>query len=107
MSSTSRPATQAKSTQSRRGRSRSWPARIEPCDLRLERSPPAESVDVFVDLFPEVCLGCAVGLPEALDSDLHRYQRLDLRDHRPHLTEYRQHEAECRTAASTSPEELS
>lgn len=56
---------------------------------------PAELVDVFVDLFPEVCLGCAVELRPVLDSDPCRYQQLDLRNHRPHLTEFRRHEVEC------------
>jgi transposase len=54
-----------------------------------------ESVDTFVDLYPDVCLGCASAVPQVLDGNAHRYQQLDLRDHRPHLTEYRRHEVEC------------
>ena len=55
----------------------------------------AERVDTFVDLFPEVCLGCARVLPQVFDAAACRYQQLDLRDHRPHLTEWRRHEVDC------------
>ena len=57
---------------------------------------PADRVDTFVDLFPEVCLGCARSLPHTLDAAACRYQQLDLRDHRPHLTEWRRHEVQCK-----------
>ena len=57
---------------------------------------PVERVDTVIDLFPEVCLGCArTGLPHVVDAAACRYQQLDLRDHRPHLTEWRRHEVEC------------
>jgi transposase len=56
---------------------------------------PAERVDTFVHLFPEVCLGCARSLPETIDVAACRYQQLDLREHRPHLTEWLRHEVEC------------
>lgn len=56
---------------------------------------PAEAVDTFIELFPDVCLGCARDLPQAFDADARRYQQLDLRDHRPHVTEVRRHEVEC------------
>lgn len=56
---------------------------------------PPERVDTFVDLFPKVCLGCGRSLPEILDPGACRYQQLDLRDHRPHLTEWRRHEVDC------------
>jgi hypothetical protein len=41
-----------------------------------------ELVDTFVDLFPEVCLGCACTLPRVVDVAACRYQQLELRDHR-------------------------
>ena len=56
---------------------------------------PPERVDTFVDLFPEVCLGCACRLPRVVDVAACRYQQLELRDHRPHLTEWRRHEVDC------------
>jgi transposase len=56
---------------------------------------PADQVDTFVDLFPEVCLGCARTLPHNIDAAACGYQQLDLRDHRPHLTEWRRHEVQC------------
>jgi len=63
---------------------------------------PAERVDTFVDLFPEVCLGCTCRLPQVVDVAACRYQQLELRDHRPHLTEWRRHEVDCeRCGAST------
>ena len=63
---------------------------------------PPEHVDTFVDLFPEVCLGCACGLPRLVDVAACRYQQLELRDHRPHLTEWRRHEVDCeRCGAAT------
>jgi transposase len=55
----------------------------------------AEHVDTFVDLFPEVCLGCACQLPRVIDVGACRYQQLELREHRPHLTEWRRHEVGC------------
>ena len=57
---------------------------------------PAEHVDTFVDLFPEVCLGCARTLPHSIDAAACRYQQVELRDHRPHVTEWRRHEVRCR-----------
>lgn len=56
---------------------------------------PAERVDTFVALFPEVCLGCARGLPQVVDAAACRHQQLELRDHRPQLTEWLRHEVEC------------
>lgn len=56
---------------------------------------PADRVDAFEDLFPEVCLGCARPLPRVIDAAACRYQQLDLREHRPHLTEWRRHEVQC------------
>jgi len=54
-----------------------------------------EAVDDVVDLFPDVCLGCAAELPRVVDDEPSRYQQLDLRDHRPHLTEFRRHAVAC------------
>lgn len=63
---------------------------------------PADRVDTFVDLFPDVCLGCACRLPRVVDVAACRYQQLELRDHRPQLTEWRRHEVDCeRCGAST------
>jgi len=56
---------------------------------------PADQVDTFVQLFPEACLGCARPLPEVPDAGACRHQQLDLRDHRPHLTEWLRHEVQC------------
>jgi len=56
---------------------------------------PAEQVDTFVHLFPDVCLGCARSLPEIIDAAACRHQQLDLRDHRPHVTEWLRHEVQC------------
>lgn len=56
---------------------------------------PPELVDAFIDLFPPVCLCCGHSLPRTPDADACRYQQLDLRDHRPHVTEWRRHEVEC------------
>jgi transposase len=61
---------------------------------------PTERVDTFVDLFPEVCLGCAHRLSRVVDAAACRYQQLDLRDHRPHLTEWRRHEVKCERCGS-------
>ena len=47
---------------------------------------PPECVDLFVDLFPPVCLCCGHPLPQVVDAAACRYQQLELRDHRPHLT---------------------
>jgi transposase len=57
---------------------------------------PAERVDTVVDLFPEACLGCAGPLPRVVDAAACRHQQLDLREHRPHLTEWRRHEVRCK-----------
>jgi transposase len=54
-----------------------------------------ESVNTFIDLFPPACLGCGNALPPTPDAAACRYQQLDLRDHQPHLTEWRRHEVEC------------
>ena len=56
---------------------------------------PAEQVDTFVDLFPDACLGCASSLPEVFDAAACRYQQLDIKEHRPHVTEWRRHEVQC------------
>jgi transposase len=56
---------------------------------------PPERVDTVVDLFPEVCLGCACALPRVVDLAACRYQQLELRDHRLHVTEWRRHEVDC------------
>ena len=56
---------------------------------------PSELVNAFIDFFPDVCLGCACELPRTLDADARRHQQLDLRDHRPYVTEFRRHEVEC------------
>ncbi len=56
---------------------------------------PQECVDGFVDLFPPACLCCGHPLPQILDAAACRYQQLDLRDHRPHLLEWRRHEVMC------------
>ena len=56
---------------------------------------PEESVDDFVELYPEVCLGCGAALTPRFDAHARRHQLLDLRDHRPHLTEFRRHEVGC------------
>jgi transposase len=55
----------------------------------------ADRVDTVVDRFPDVCLGCANRLPRVVDVAACRYQQLELRDHRPHLTEWRRHEVRC------------
>ncbi len=52
-------------------------------------------MDAVVDFFPEVCLGCATELPHVVDTEPCRYQQLDLRDHHPHLVEFRRHAVEC------------
>jgi transposase len=63
---------------------------------------PPELVDAVVDLFPDTCLGCARPLPRDADLAACRYQQLELRDHRPHVTEWRRHEVGCpRCGAST------
>lgn len=69
---------------------------------------PPDSVDTVEDLFPEVCLGCAAELVPKPDPHAQRYQQIDLRDHRPHLTEWRCHECPCgrcgfRTQAAYDP----
>jgi transposase len=57
---------------------------------------PPERVNEVVDLFPGVCEGCAHSLPEVQDAAACRYQQLEIRDHRPHLTEWRRHEVHCK-----------
>lgn len=61
---------------------------------RRELLPP-ERVDTIVDLFPDTCLGCASALSPNSDAAACRYQQVDLRDHRPHVTEWRRHEVRC------------
>jgi transposase len=56
---------------------------------------PVDHVDTFSDLFPDVCLGCARSLPHSIDAGACRYQQVELRDHRPHVTEWRRHEVRC------------
>jgi len=66
---------------------------------------PPELVNTFVDLFPPVCLDCGHSLPRTPDGTACRYQQLDLREHRPHLTEWRRHEVQCkRCGAATRAE---
>jgi transposase len=55
----------------------------------------SELVDTFNDLFPDSCSGCAATLPATFDADALRYQQTDLREHQPHLTEWRRHEVAC------------
>lgn len=57
---------------------------------------PAERVDGFVEIFPDVCEGCAELLPRTPDLDARRYQVLELLGCKPHVTEFRRHEVECR-----------
>jgi len=63
---------------------------------------PVEQVDTVVDLFPDVCLGCARPLPLVIDLAACRYQQLELRDHRPQLTEWRRHEVDCEHCGSAT-----
>jgi transposase len=63
---------------------------------------PADRVDTFEDLFPEACQGCARPLPHVLDVAACRYQQLDLRDHRPHVTEWRRHEVDCQHCGTST-----
>ena len=63
---------------------------------------PVEQVDTVVDLFPDVCLGCARPLPLVIDLAACRYQQLELRDHRPQLTEWRWHEVDCEHCGSAT-----
>ena len=61
---------------------------------------PVKHVDTFVDLFPKVCLGCARVLPQSIDASACRYQQVELREHRPHVTEWRRHEVRCEHCGS-------
>ena len=71
---------------------------------RRELLPP-ERVNRFIDLFPPVCLCCGHPLPRVFDAAANRYQQIDLRDHQPHLTEWRRHEVTCeRCGGSTRAE---
>jgi transposase len=63
---------------------------------------PPERVDTVVDLFPAVCLGCACQLPRVVDIAACRYQQLELRDHRPHVTEWRRHEVDCERCGTST-----
>lgn len=56
---------------------------------------PVDAVDQFVEFYPDACLGCATELAPRFDDEARRYQKLELRDHRPHVTEFRRHEIEC------------
>lgn len=56
---------------------------------------PAEQVDTFHELYPDACLGCARPLPKVFDAAACRHQQLDVKDCRPHLTEWRRHEVQC------------
>jgi transposase len=56
---------------------------------------PAVGVDQFIDMFAEVCLSCAHRLSEIPGAAACRYQQLDLREHRPHVVEFRRHEVQC------------
>jgi transposase len=56
---------------------------------------PVERVDEIVELFPEVCLGCAATLPQLHDIDPHRYQLIELLPCKAHITEFRRHEVQC------------
>lgn len=72
---------------------------------------PAEHVDTVINLFPEACEGCAHPLFQVEDAAACRYQQLDLRDHRPHVTEWRRHEVRCEhcrawTRAAYDPAEI-
>ncbi len=61
-----------------------------------------EHVDTFIDLFPPVCLGCAHALPRKVDVSACRYQQLELRDHRPHVMEWRRHEVDCELCGAST-----
>lgn len=71
---------------------------------------PPERVDEFIELYPEVCLGCGEALPETPDSDPRRYQMVDLAPFGPRVTEFRRNEVEChcghRTRAAYDPEKI-
>jgi transposase len=72
---------------------------------------PESRVDSFVDLFPKVCEGCAHMLLEVPDAAACRYQQLEIRDHRPHLSEWRRHEVCCErcgawTRAAYDPQKI-
>jgi transposase len=55
----------------------------------------SEAVDTAVDLFPDVCLTCAHQLPQRSCGVKPLHQQIELRDRRPHLTEWRRHEVRC------------
>jgi transposase len=63
---------------------------------------PPERVDTLVNLFPVVCLGCAGELARVVDVAACRYQQLELRDHRPHVTEWRRHEVDCERCGTST-----
>lgn len=62
----------------------------------------ADRVDTVIDLFPDVCLGCAWQLARIVDVAARRYQQLELREHRPHVTEWRLHEVDCERCGSST-----
>ena len=55
----------------------------------------AAHVDTFVELFPDTCDGCADALCRTPDVSASRHQQLELRNHRPHVTEWRRHAVKC------------
>jgi transposase len=63
---------------------------------------PPERVDTVINLFPVVCLGCACQLPQIVDIAACRYQQLELRDHRPHVIEWRRHEVDCERCGTST-----
>jgi transposase len=56
---------------------------------------PIEGVDALVHLFPPVCSGCAITLPQIHDDAPRRYQLLELEIGKPQITEFRRHEVRC------------
>jgi transposase len=63
---------------------------------------PPERVDTLVNLFPAVCLGCTSPLLRVVDVAACRYQQLELRDHRPHVTEWQRHEVDCKRCGQST-----
>ena len=58
---------------------------------------PPERVDEFIDVYPEVCLGCGAALAQQLDDDARRHQVLDfdLDLGGVRVTEFRRHTVGC------------
>ena len=65
---------------------------------------PAEQVDEVVDCFPRVCECCAGRLPQRPDANALRHQVTEVPPVKPHTTEYRQHDVECRCGHVTRGE---